>query len=171
MTADRASLRRLLREQDRPVLVSACLLGIPTAYDGSGALQTELLAWASRGQLVPVCPEVAGGLAIPRPPAEIVGGDGGDVLAGRARVVTVEGVDVTMAYVRGAEAALAVARRYDVELAILKQRSPSCGSSTIYDGSHSGRLVPGRGVTAAHLQSHDVLVKSEDEAKGSLNAL
>jgi uncharacterized protein YbbK (DUF523 family) len=161
----------LLREQDRPVLVSACLLGIPTAYDGSASLCHYLLALAARGRVVPICPEVAGGLAIPRPPAEIVGGDGGDVLAGRARVVTVEGVDVTAAYVRGAETTLAAAQRYEVELAILKQRSPSCGSSTIYDGSHSGRLVPGRGVTAAHLQSHDVLVKSEDEAKGSLNAL
>jgi uncharacterized protein YbbK (DUF523 family) len=139
-------------------LVSACLLGCPTAYDGKARPQGELVALAARGQVVPICPEVAGGLPIPRPPAEIVGGDGNDVLDGRARVVTVTGEDVTAAFLRGAECALAVARRYGVTRAILRQRSPSCGSAHVYDGTHSGRLRDGPGVTAAFLRRHDVIV-------------
>ena len=146
-------------------LVSACLLGIPTAYDGDARLQEELIALAARGRVVPVCPEVAGGLGVPRPPAEIVGGDGDDVLDGRARVVTVAGEDVTAAYLRGAECALATARRYGITAAILKQRSPSCGSTCIYDGTHSRRLVAGRGVTAALLRRHGVTVWSEEDKR------
>ena len=86
----------------RLYLVSACLLGLPCAYDGRGRPVDGLLALAACGQVVPICPEAAGGLPIPRPPAEIVGGDGGDVLDGRARVVTVAGDDVTAAFLRGA---------------------------------------------------------------------
>lgn len=144
-------------------LVSACLLGIPCAYDGRGRPVEELLTWATRGFVVPVCPEVFGGLPIPRPTAEIVGGDGADVLAGQARVVTVEGGDVTDAYVSGAEGALAAASRYGITAAILRQRSPSCGSKWIYDGTHGGSLKEGQGVTAALLQRHGVVVWSEDD--------
>lgn len=145
-------------------LVSACLLGIPTAYDGGARLKEKLLALAARGQVVPICPEAAGGLEIPRPPAEIVGGDGEDVLDGRARVVTVTGEDVTAAYLRGAEQALAAAQRYGVAAAILKQRSPSCGSRLIYDGTHSGRLKPGLGVAAALLRRHSIAAWSEEDS-------
>jgi uncharacterized protein YbbK (DUF523 family) len=144
-------------------LVSACLLGMPVAYDGQGRAAESLLALATRVWVVPVCPEVAGGLPVPRPPAEIVGGDGGDVLEGRARVVTVTGEDVTEAYLRGAETALATARRHSISTAILRQRSPSCGSACIYDGSHSGKLRAGQGVTAALLRRHGVTVWSEDD--------
>ena len=151
-------------EDVRPVyLVSACLLGIPCAYDGGARLQAGLTALAARGRVVPVCPEVAGGLPVPRPPAEIVGGDGDDVLDGRARVVTVEGEDVTEAYLRGAECALGTARRYGIVTAILKQRSPACGVSCIYDGTYSGRLIPGQGVTAALLRRHGVAVWPEEK--------
>ena len=142
-------------------LVSACSLGCPTAYDGEARLQGELVALAARGQVVPVCPEVAGGLPTPRPTAEIVGGDGNDVLDGRARVMTVTGQDVTEAFLRGAEHTLAVARRYGVTRAILRQCSPSCGSACIYDGTHSGRLRDGPGVTAALLRRHGVIVDSD----------
>ena len=142
-------------------LVSACLLGFPCAYDGSGRFEPELLALAARGWVVPICPEVAGGLGIPRPPAEIVGGDGGDVLDGRARVVTVAGEDVTVAYLRGAERTLAAARWHGVATAILRERSPSCGSGCIYDGAHAGRLRAGQGVTVALLRRHGVAVWSE----------
>jgi uncharacterized protein YbbK (DUF523 family) len=117
---------------------------------------------AARGQAVPICPEVAGGLTTPRPAAEIVGGDGNDVLNGQARVMTVTGEDVTEAFLRGAEHALAVVRRYGITTAILKQRSPSCGSVHIYDGTHSGRLRTGPGVTAALLRRHGVIVQSEE---------
>ena len=144
-------------------LVSACLLGFPTAYDGNGRSQAELLELATRVWVVPICPEVAGGLPVPRPPAETVSGDGDDVLDGRARVVTIAGEDVTRAYLRGAEWALEAAQRYGISLAILKQRSPSCGSSCVYDGTHSGRLVAGQGVTAALLRRHGVVVWSEED--------
>ena len=144
-------------------LVSACLLGCPTAYDGEARFRAELVALAAEGRVVPVCPEMAGGLTAPRSPAEIVGGDGDDVLNGRARVVTVTGEDVTGAYLRGAEHALAVARRHGVTTAILKQRSPSCGSACVYDGTHSGRLRTGQGVTTALLRRHGITVCSEDD--------
>ena len=149
-------------------LVSACLLGLPTAYDGEGRAVAALLPWTARGQVVPICPEVAGGLPIPRPTAEIVGGSGEDVLDGRARVVTGAGEDVTSAYVRGAERALAAARRHGITTAILKQRSPSCGSECIYDGTHSGRLRAGQGVTAALLRRHGVAVWSDGDLSGIL---
>lgn len=155
-------------------LVSACLLGVPCAYDGRGrsgrrGRLAELLALAARGRVVPMCPEVAGGLPIPRPPAEIVGGDGDDVLDGQARVLTIGGgQDVTEAYLRGARCALEAARRHGITVAVLKQRSPSCGSAHIYDGTHSGKLRAGRGVTAALLQRHGVTVRSKSDAGGIL---
>jgi len=136
---------------------------MPTAYDGQGRPVAKLLALAAQGWVVTICPEIAGGLPIPRPPAEIVGGDGDDVLDGRARVVTVAGEDVTEAYLRGAECTLAAARRHGITTAILKQRSPSCGSTCIYDGTHSGRLRAGAGVTAALLRQNGVTVWPEDD--------
>jgi uncharacterized protein YbbK (DUF523 family) len=150
-------------------LVSGCLLGIPCAYDGEARSVRELVALAAQGWAVPICPEVAGGLPIPRPTAEIVGGgglfqsDGEDVLDGRARVVMVTGEDVSEAYMRGAERTLVAARRYGITTAILKQRSPSCGSTHIYDGTHSGRLITGRGVTAALLVRNGLTVWSESD--------
>ena len=144
-------------------LVSACLLGMPSAYDGQGRLVAELLALAAQGRVVPVCPEMAGGLPTPRPAAEIVGGSGEDVLEGRARVITIEGQDVTDAYVQGAQATLAAARRCGARLAVLKAHSPSCGSSQIYDGSHAGRRMPGQGVTAALLRRAGLQVVSEED--------
>jgi uncharacterized protein YbbK (DUF523 family) len=150
-------------------LVSACLLGMPTVYDGRSHPQPGLIRLAARGCIIPICPEIAGGLGTPRPTAEIVGGSGEDVLDGRARVLTVSGEDVTEAYVRGAERTWAVARQYNVTAAILRQRSPSCGSDRIYDGTHTGRLMPGQGVTAALLRRHGVTVCSE--RKPSLHQL
>ena len=150
-------------ETRRSYLVSACLLGIPCAYDGRGRLVEALLPPVTRGQIVPICPEVAGGLPVPRPTAEIVGGDGSDVLDGRARVVTKAGDNVTAAFLRGAERALAVARQHTIPTAILRQRSPSCGSTCIYDGTHSGTVRTGQGVTAALLRRHGVTVYAEDD--------
>ena len=117
-------------------------------------------------RLVPVCPEVLGGLATPRAAAELIGGDGAGVLAGAgdARVVNIDGDDVTGAYRRGAEAAVMVAKAVGAERAVLKARSPSCGSSAVYDGSFSRRLVPGTGVTAAALRAAGLEVGSEEDA-------
>lgn len=117
----------------------------------------------AEGRAVLVCPEEDGGLGTPRPAAEIVGGDGHDVLAGRARVVTRAGRDVTDAYVRGAELALEAARRAGAKTAILKARSPSCGRGCIYDGSFSRTVATGDGITAALLMQAGIEVVTEEE--------
>lgn len=148
-----------------PLLVSACLLGMCTAYDGGSRLHPALLALAAQGCVVPVCPEVAGGLPAPRPPAEIQGGDGADVLDGRARVVTVDGQDVTSQFLAGARVALETARRFGLRQAVLKSRSPACGAGQIYDGTFAGRLRPGDGVTTALLKREGVAVYSEEEKR------
>lgn len=144
-----------------PILVSACLAGCACRFDGSASTQDALARLVSEGRAVMICPEEDGGLTTPRPPAEIVGGDGHDVLAGRARVVTDRGVDVTAAYVRGAETALAAARAAGASTAVLKARSPSCGKGVIYDGSFSRSTRPGDGVTVALLQENGIEVVSD----------
>lgn len=141
-----------------PVLVSACLAGRACRFDGSANADDEVARLVAEGRAVLVCPEVDGGLGTPRPPAEIQGGDGADVLAGRARVVTAAGADVTDAYVAGARRALKVAEEAGATSAILKSRSPSCGKSGIYDGSFSRVLRDGDGVTAALLSAHGIEV-------------
>jgi uncharacterized protein YbbK (DUF523 family) len=146
------------------ILVSACLLGRPVRYDGTGRRSDDALfrRWREEGRLVPICPEVRGGLPVPRPPAEISGGFGDDVLDGRARVLTRDGTDVTPHFVAGAWQALERARSYDVRLAILKEGSPSCGSRQVFDGTFAGRKVPGEGVTTALLERYGVTVFAED---------
>jgi uncharacterized protein YbbK (DUF523 family) len=143
-------------------IVSACFAGIHCRFDGRHNRIDEILEMIRRGEAVPVCPEQMGGLATPRPPAEIVGGDGEDVLDGKAKVVDNQGRDVTEAFLRGAYEALAVAKAVGAEEAILKERSPSCGSCTIYDGTFSGMKKPGAGVTAALLRRHGIRVVSEE---------
>lgn len=146
----------------RPVVVSACLAGRACRFDGGANPDDEVAGLVASGRAVLVCPEVEGGLGTPRPPAEIVGGDGYDVLGGRARVVTVEGVDVTDAYLEGARQALAAARRAGATEAILKARSPSCGCGRIYDGTFTRTLADGDGVTAALLRRNGIKVVTED---------
>ena len=143
--------------------MSACLAGRACRFDGSGALEDGVAALVEAGRAVLVCPEVDGGLGTPRPPAEIVGGDGSDVLAGRARVITNEGADVTEAYVKGAERALAAARRTGAKSAILKARSPSCGVGRVYDGTFSRTLEAGDGVTTALLAANGIEVMSDED--------
>ncbi|CAB1128057.1 conserved protein of unknown function [Candidatus Hydrogenisulfobacillus filiaventi] len=144
-------------------LVSACLAGMRVRYDGRDSAAVAWLTAVSRGQAIPLCPEVLGGLDIPREPAEIVGGTGEDVLEGRARVQTQSGRDVTGAFLEGAFRVLGAARALGVTAAVLKSRSPSCGCTAIYDGSFSGRLRPGAGVLAALLQREGIVVQ-EGEA-------
>jgi uncharacterized protein YbbK (DUF523 family) len=148
------------------LLISACLLGVACNHEGRGSPRAIVDELAKHYRLVPVCPEVLGGLPTPRAAAELQGGDGADVVAGNgaARVVDIEGVDVTAAYRRGAEAAVAVAKGVGAQRAVLKARSPSCGSSAVYDGTFSRRLLPGRGVTAAALAAAGLEVGSEEDA-------
>jgi uncharacterized protein YbbK (DUF523 family) len=145
------------------VLVSACLAGRACRHDGSSNADPVVARLVEGGRAVLACPEVEGGLGTPRPPAEILGGDGHDVVEGRARVVTRDGRDVTAAYVRGAERALELARRAGATVAVLKARSPSCGRATIYDGTFSGTRRAGDGVTAALLQRHGIRVVTDEE--------
>lgn len=149
----------------RKILVSACLLGEPVRFDGRAALaHSEFLSrWSAEGRLVAICPELAGGLAVPREPAEIVGGAGADVLAGRARVLCRSGRDVTEAYLRGASLALELARQHQVAVAILKSRSPSCGTHELHAGRFDGALRNGMGVTAALLRENGIAVYDELE--------
>ncbi|MCH1988842.1 DUF523 domain-containing protein [Achromobacter xylosoxidans] len=148
------------------VLVSACLLGHPVRYDGRSVPggHDVLARWLDAGQVVSVCPEVAGGLPIPRPPAEIEpGADATAVLSGRARVMTVSGEDATRPFVDGAQQALEAARRRGIRIAVLKEGSPSCGSGYVYDGSFSGQRQAGVGVTARLLADAGLRVFSEHQ--------
>ncbi len=147
------------------ILVSACLLGRPVRYDGRAktCLNPRLVAWLAAGRVVPFCPEVEGGFAIPRPRAELVGGDGGAFWKGGAAVHDDRGADVSAGYRRGAEAALTLCQREGIRLAVLKEGSPSCGSHRIADGSFQGLIRPGPGVTAALLAAHGIEVLSEED--------
>ncbi len=144
-------------------LVSACLLGIRTRYDGGCCPVPRLIQLAARGLAVPVCPEVAGGLPIPRPSAEIVGGDGQAVLDGQARVLTIDGKDMTEAFLSGARQALETAQHLGIRQAVLKEDSPSCSCRRIYDGTFSDCIVSGQGVAAALLQRNGITVLSEED--------
>jgi uncharacterized protein YbbK (DUF523 family) len=146
------------------VLVSACLLGRQVRYDGGHKQSTSsvLQRWLALGRVVAVCPEVAAGLTIPRPPAEISSGLGGAaVLSGNARVVGIAGEDFTQPFIDGARHALEQALVHGIRVAVLKEGSPSCGSHRIYDGTFSNSTVHGRGVTAHLLQTVGVHVFNE----------
>lgn len=136
-----------MHNQHSICLVSACLVGLCTRYDGRSKANYNYLDYIKTTHWVPVCPEQLGGLPTPREAAYIVGGDGQDVLAGKARVLTKSGIDFTVEFIRGAEQVLQIARSQNIRLAFLKARSPSCAvSGTI-------------GVTAALLQSEGIEVK------------
>ena len=136
------------------ILASACLLGEAARYDGRAAACASplLLEWQREGRLVPFCPEVAGGLGVPRSPAEQTGGG----------VRTAEGHDVTAAFLAGARRALAAARATGARIAILKEGSPSCGPTFVHDGTFSATLRPGEGITAALLRAKGIEVFGED---------
>ncbi|MDO4816689.1 MAG: DUF523 domain-containing protein [Bacillota bacterium] len=134
-------------------LISSCLLGVNCRYDGgnNGLPCEKLKELKEKYELIPVCPECYGGLTTPRTPSERREG----------KVVSRLGEDVTEEFSRGAEAALYLAELFGAELAILKENSPSCGSGTIYDGSFSGKLTEGDGVTAELLKKHGITVIGE----------
>ena len=137
----------------RNLLISACLLGIPCRYDGKRVTKVDISALRKKYNLIPICPEIYGGLPTPRIPSERVGG----------RVLMKDGRDVTENYKRGAEASLDIAKANGVSLALLKARSPSCGKGLIYDGSFSGTLTEGDGVAAELLMKEEITVFTEEE--------
>lgn len=136
------------------ILVSACLMGVNCRYKGDGAMIPEIGPLMEHYCLIPVCPEIMGGLATPRVPAERQGG----------RVVTKDGGDVTEQYRKGAKETARLAALYGCRYALLKERSPSCGSGRIYDGTFGRRLVPGDGVAAARLKEEGIAVYGESSA-------
>jgi uncharacterized protein YbbK (DUF523 family) len=143
------------------ILISSCLLGQKVRYDGKDCLQDHprLSEWIKSDRTVFICPEMAGGLPTPRPPAEIVGN----------KVLTINGEDVTPQYLLGAQKALDLAQKHNIRVAILKARSPSCGSKQVYDGTHSKKLIDGMGTTAALLTQHGVKVFDETEIDAALD--
>lgn len=149
---------------DKMILVSSCLVGKRCRYDGRSQPNEEALRLYNMGAAFPVCPECLGGLKVPRPSAEIVGGSGEDVLSGSARVIARlpngSEKDVTTEFILGAYKTLETAKECGADEVLLKAKSPSCGCGLIYDGSFSGRLREGNGVTAALLLKNGIGVRS-----------
>jgi uncharacterized protein YbbK (DUF523 family) len=135
------------------ILVSGCLLGICCRYNGTGKLSEELAERLKEYHFIPVCPEQLGGLTTPRLPAEKIGD----------KVLLKDGRNVTEEFIQGAKETLKLALMYDCKLAILKERSPSCGFGKIYDGNFTGQLIDGNGVTAEILSENGVTVIGESK--------
>lgn len=153
------------------IVVSACLAGMDVRYDGSHCLDNRISELLENGKAVSVCPELLGGLLTPREPAEIIGGNGDDVLNGNARVITKSGKDVTEQFVEGAYLALKRVKELNANVVVLKENSPSCGSSKIYNGEFTGKKIDGSGVTAALLKKYGIKVFSEKNLSELLNTL
>jgi len=133
------------------IIVSACLAGIKCRYDGLDNACQKIIELVKRGEALPLCPEQLGGLSTPRIPAEII----------KDRVINFQGIDITENFIIGAAETLKIAKMINCKLAILKQRSPSCGFGQIYDGSHSNKLIPGNGITAQLLNNNGINIRTE----------
>lgn len=152
------------------ILVSACLLGYKTKYNSSSNTVKILTDSKHLNRFIPVCPEILGGLTIPRPPAEIINGTGSSVLSGLSKVVNINNQDITRHFIIGATKVSEYLKTNIITCAILKERSPSCGTSYIYDGSFTGKIITGHGVTAAMLQLYNIPLYSEENITAELLA-
>jgi len=148
--------------QKNHILISACLLGEKVRYDGND-LSSDLLiehpilkSWLKQNQLISICPEVSGGLPIPRPPAEIQKLDGNLI-----KIINIKNIDVTNEFSIGAKKALAVCQKNNIKIAILTESSPSCGSSKIYDGRFKNNKIAGEGITTKLLRKNNIKVFSQ----------
>ncbi|MBT2680588.1 DUF523 domain-containing protein [Bacillus sp. ISL-35] len=144
------------------ILVSSCLAGLEVRYNATHSLDSKIRQMVDEKKAITVCPELLGGFSTPREPAEIVGGDGEDVLAGNARVLERSDRDVTDFYIKGAYLTLEKVQEYQASVVVLKEYSPSCGSAMIYDGEFRGKKISGNGVTAALLRRNGIRVVSEE---------
>ena len=135
------------------ILVSACLLGMCCRYDGKSCEYQKILELKDKYELIPVCPEQLGGLPTPRTPSERIGD----------KVIMKDGNDVTLQYNKGAEEALRLAKLFDIKIAVLKSKSPSCGKGLIHDGTFGGGMTEGNGVTADLLIRNGIKVFTEEE--------
>lgn len=147
------------------ILVSACFLGEKVRYDGKSKslINKTLELWKQQKQLVGFCPEVAGGLSVPRKPAEIQQDNG--------FIVTCDGDDVTSQFIKGAQRTLALCQQHNIRFALLKESSPSCGSTTIYDGHFHHQKIKGEGITTALLRKNGILVYSEKTITELISAI
>ena len=144
------------------ILISPCLIGIRTRWDESCDEIEELINLVKSGQAVFLCPEQLGGLTTPREPSETEPGNTAeDVLKGNAKVLSITGKDVTKQFVVGAQRILKFCQEMGVEIAILKSESPSCGSKRTYDGTFTGTIIPGKGITAELLEQNGIKVYNE----------
>lgn len=144
------------------ILISACLAGFNVRYNGTNSLDEKIQKLVLENKAVTVCPELMGGFSTPREPAEIVGGNGQDVLDGNATVVERSGRDVTELYLKGAYVTLQKVLEVGATHVILKEYSPSCGSAKIYNGEFNGTKLVGEGVTTALLRRNNIIVLSEE---------
>lgn len=135
------------------ILVSACLLGITCRYDGKSVQVNRIEELLEQHELIPFCPEIYGGLSTPRLPCELNGNC----------VMRRDGADMTEQYRKGAEQALFLCKKFDCKVALLKNKSPSCGSDKVYDGSFSGTLIDGEGITAKLLRENGIKVYNENQ--------
>jgi len=145
------------------ILVSSCLAGLEVRYNGTHCLNYKINKLIEEKKAIPVCPELLGGFSTPREPAEIIGGNGEDVLDGKAKVIEKSGRDVTELYIKGAYTTLQQAKNVKATVVVLKEYSPSCGSSMIYNGEFIGKKMGGNGVTTALLKRNGINVISEKQ--------
>lgn len=140
----------------KKILISSCFLGERVRYNGvvTPLVNKLLEQWKKKGRLITICPEVISGLPVPRPPAEID--------PNTKQVITIESIDVTEQFDKGAKLALRLCRQYNIQVALLKESSPSCGSNTIYDGTFRQQKIIGEGVTTKLLREHGIKVFCED---------
>ena len=147
------------------LLISACLLGDPVRYDGKGQFIQGIEALKNSHEVFKFCPEMAGGLPVPRDPAEIRGSSIAILKKGLGGVFTKNGEDLTESFINGAQATLKFCLDNGIEAAVLKERSPSCGLTQIYDGNHQGVVITGTGLTAALLLENGIRIFTEDNFK------
>lgn len=145
------------------ILISACLIGEAVRYDGGHKLDQRLKDLVDKGEAITACPELLGGLSVPREPSEIVGGNGIDVWNGVAKVMTVTGRDVTEAFKTGAKQTLEIIQSFECDTVVLKANSPSCGTRTIYNGQFNGGKTEGPGVLSALLSEYNIRIYDEEE--------
>ena len=145
------------------ILVSSCLAGLKVRYNSTHSLNNGIAKLVEENKAITICPELLGGFSTPREPAEIIGGNGEDVLDGKAKVIEESGKDVTDLYIKGAYATLNKAKEINATVVVLKEYSPSCGSSMIYNGEFIGKKLQGMGVTSALLKRNGLKVISEEK--------
>ncbi len=135
------------------IAVSSCLAGIACRYDGKDNLNSQIKELVDNKQAICICPEVLGGMPVPRNPVEIVGD----------KVLTKDGIDCTLEFIAGAKKSYQIIKENNISCAILKSKSPSCGCGKIYDGTFTRKLVEGDGITSAYLKKHGIMVIDENQ--------